>query len=83
MTIPDVVARYAKQIEQEEEHMETVLSILFPVTLPALSEETLPDTSSFSHDPFATPVTECGVVSVRRKPFRDAIERIESEWSAT
>ena len=62
----------------EETTMDHVLALLFPVTLPfVVLEYELP--KPLPLDPFATPVTECGIGTLQPKRYRDALDRVQSE----
>ena len=54
--------------------MEKILSFLFPVTLPRVVLE-FEKPKDPPHDPFATPVTECGVTMVAYDVRRLGIEK--------
>ena len=58
--------------------MDKILSILFPVTLPPVVLE-FEHPKPASHDPFAEPVTECGVIARGYDVKRTGIERMRQE----
>ena len=58
--------------------MDHVLALLFPVTLPFVVLE-FESSKALLLDPFATPVTECGIGTPQPKRYRDALDRVQSE----
>ena len=54
------------------------LSVLFPVRLPRVELE-LEQPRPASHDPFASPITECGVIARGYDVRRTGIERVQQE----
>jgi hypothetical protein len=58
--------------------MKDLLSYVFPVTLPSVVLE-FESPKALPHDPFATPVTECGIGIPQPKRYRDAVERVQVE----
>ena len=62
----------------EETTMDHVLALLFPVTLPSVVLE-FESPTALPLDPFATPVTECGIGTPQPKRYRDAVERVQVE----
>ena len=62
----------------EETTMDHVLALLFPVTLPFVVLE-FESSKALPLDPFATPVTECGIGTLQPKRYRDALDRMQQE----
>ena len=62
----------------EETIMDHLLALLFPVTLPSVVlEYEMP--KLLPQDPFATPVTECGIGLPQPRRYRDALDRMQRE----